>query len=43
MAKKVIAINKEKEGKAYMQHRKEICRKIKCCWIPFSLEESIWI
>jgi hypothetical protein len=40
-AGKVITINKE--GKAYMHHAERICRKIKCCCIPFSPEASIWI
>ncbi len=26
-----------------MQHAKKICRKIKCCRIPFSPKASIWI
>jgi hypothetical protein len=33
----------DKAGKEYMKHAKKVCRKIKCCWIPFSLEASIWI
>ena len=40
-ARRVIAINKE--GKHYMSHAEKICRKIKCCRMPFSLEASIWI
>jgi hypothetical protein len=40
-AKKITAINEE--GKAYMRRAKKICRKIKCCRIPFSLEAAIWI
>jgi hypothetical protein len=40
-ASRVIAINKE--GKSYMQHAKKICRKIKCCQIPFLPKASIWI
>jgi hypothetical protein len=40
-AKRVIAINEE--GKSYMQHAEKICRKIKCCLIPFSPEAVIWI
>jgi hypothetical protein len=41
MARKVIIINKE--GKAYMHRAEKICRKIKCCCIPFLPEASIWI
>ncbi len=41
MAKKVIIIDEEE--KAYMCHAKKICRKIKCCQIPFLPEASIWI
>jgi hypothetical protein len=33
----------DKAGKEYMQHAKRAYRKIKCCWIPYSLEASIWI
>ena len=40
-ARRVIAI--VKEGKTYMRHAEKICRKIKCCKIPFSPEASIWI
>ncbi len=40
-AKKIIAI--EEEGKAYMMRVEKICRKIKCCRIPFSPEAKIWI
>jgi hypothetical protein len=40
-ARRVIAINEE--GKQYMSHAEKICRKIKCCRIPFSPEASIWI
>jgi hypothetical protein len=40
-AKKVIII--DKEGKAYMRHAKKICRKLKCCRIPFSPEAALWI
>ncbi len=39
--RRVIIINKE--GKAYMQQAEKICRKIKCCCIPFSPEAAIWI
>jgi hypothetical protein len=40
-AKRIIKINKE--GKAYMRRAKKICRKIKCCRIPFLPEAAIWI
>jgi hypothetical protein len=40
-ARKVSIINEG--GKAYMRCAEKICRKIKCCWIPFSPEASIWI
>ncbi len=40
-ARRVMIINEE--GKAYMLHAKKICRKIKCCCIPFSPEAAIWI
>ncbi len=40
-AKKIIAI--DEEGKAYMRKAEKICRKIKCCQIPFSPEAAIWI
>jgi hypothetical protein len=40
-AKKIIAI--DEEGKAYMRKAEKICRKIKCCRIPFSPEAAIWI
>ena len=39
--RRVIII--DKEGKAYMQQAEKICRKIKCCCIPFSPEAAIWI
>ncbi len=39
--RRVITINKE--GTTYMRHAEKICRKIKCCKIPFSPEASIWI
>jgi hypothetical protein len=35
------AINKE--GRDYMIHAEKMCRKIKCCHIPYSPEASIWI
>ncbi len=38
-ASRVIAI--DKEGKSYMQHAEKICRKIKCCRIPFLPKASI--
>ncbi len=37
----MIIINEE--GKAYMHRAEKICRKVKCCCIPFSPEASIWI
>jgi hypothetical protein len=37
----LIAINKE--GRDYMIHLEKMCRKIKCCRIPYSPEASIWI
>jgi hypothetical protein len=40
-AKRIITI--DKEGKAYMRRVEKICRKIKCCRIPFSPEAAIWI
>jgi hypothetical protein len=40
-AQRVIIINEE--GKAYMRRAEKICRKIKCCHIPFSPEALIWI
>jgi hypothetical protein len=33
----------EEEGTAYMHQAEKICKKVKCCCIPFSPEESIWI
>jgi hypothetical protein len=33
----------DEEGKAYMGRAEKICRKIKCCRIPFSPEAAIWI
>jgi hypothetical protein len=33
----------DRAGKEYMKHAKKVCRKIKCCWIPYSPEASIWI
>ncbi len=40
-ARRIIIINEE--GKAYMRQAEKICRMIKCCCIPFSLEAAIWI
>ncbi len=40
-ARRLIMI--DKEGKMYMRHAEKICRKIKCCQIPFSPEAAIWI
>jgi hypothetical protein len=40
-ARRVIII--DEEGKAYMRQTEKICRKVKCCCIPFSPEASIWI
>jgi hypothetical protein len=40
-ARQVILI--DGEGKAYMRHAEKICRKLKCCHIPYSPEASIWI
>ncbi len=39
--KKVSII--DKEGKDNMKHVANICRKLKCCYIPFSPEASIRI
>ena len=33
----------DKEGRDYMIHAEKMCRKIKCCRIPYSPEASIWI
>jgi hypothetical protein len=33
----------DKVGKEYMKLTEKVCNKIKCCWIPYSLEASIWI
>jgi hypothetical protein len=38
-ARRIIII--DKEGKAYMRQAEKICRKIKCCRIPFSPEAAI--
>ncbi len=40
-ARRVIAI--DEEGKSYMRHAEKICRKIKCCRIPFLPEAATWI
>jgi hypothetical protein len=40
-ARRVVII--DEEGKAYMRRAEKICRKIKCCRIPFSPEVTIWI
>jgi len=40
-ARKITQI--DEEGKAYMKRAEKICRKIKCCRIPFSPEAAIWI
>jgi hypothetical protein len=40
-ARKIILI--DEEGKTYMRRAEKICRKIKCCRIPFSPEATIWI
>ena len=40
-AQKITQI--DEEGKAYMRRAKKICRKIKCCRIPFSPEAAIWV
>ncbi len=40
-ARRVIII--DKEGKACVWRAGKICRKIKCCRIPFALEAAIWI
>jgi hypothetical protein len=38
-----LLTNINEEGKMYMQHAEKICRKIKCCRIPFSPESALWI
>jgi hypothetical protein len=40
-ARRVIMI--DEEGKVYMWWAENICRKIKCCCIPFSPKAAIWI
>jgi hypothetical protein len=40
-ARKVIII--DEEGKAYMSHVEKVCRKLKCCCIPFSPKAALWI
>jgi hypothetical protein len=39
--RRIIIINEEE--KAHMRRAEKICRKIKCCHIPFFLEAAIWI
>jgi hypothetical protein len=39
--RRVIII--DEEGNAYMQQAEKICRKIKCCRIPFSPDAALWI
>jgi hypothetical protein len=39
--KRLNIINRE--GRDYMRHAEKVCRKIKCCRIPYSPEASIWI
>ncbi len=39
--RRLIIINEE--GKAFMRQVEKICRKIKCCHIPFFPEVAIWI
>jgi hypothetical protein len=33
----------DQEGQDYMIHVEKMCRKIKCCRIPYSPKTSIWI
>jgi hypothetical protein len=33
----------DQAGKEFMTHAEKVCRKIKCCRIPYSPEVSIWI
>jgi hypothetical protein len=33
----------DRAGKEDMKHTKKVCRKIKCCRIPYYPEASIWI
>ncbi len=40
-ARRIIII--DDEGKAYVRQAEKICRKIKCCCVPFSPEATIWI
>ncbi len=35
--------NIDREGWDYMRHAEKLCRKIKCCRIPYSPEAAIWI
>ncbi len=39
--RRVCAI--DQASKEFMTHAKKVCRKIKCCRIPYSPEASIWI
>jgi hypothetical protein len=39
--RRVCAI--DQAGKEFMTHAEKVCRKIKCCRIPYSPEASIWI
>jgi hypothetical protein len=42
--KKTEVINNiDREGQDYMRHAEKLCRKIKCCRIPYSPEAAIWI
>jgi hypothetical protein len=33
----------DNKGKDYMKHAEKVCRKLKCCRMPFLPEASIWI
>ncbi len=35
--------NIDREGQDYMRYAEKLCRKIKCCRIPYSPEAAIWI
>ncbi len=42
--KKTEVINNiNREGRDYMRQAEKLCRKIKCCRIPYSPEAAIWI
>jgi hypothetical protein len=42
--KKTEVINNiDREGRDYMRHAEKLCRKIKCCRIPYSPKAAIWI